>query len=143
MEATSESDPIVLDALQKDIYREKVKRAQAMTVGERLASAFECSDLGLEMMFSQIRSLGPTLSDEQVWTEAGARIERVRQVRERPIFHNRSPRPLMVSSIATLVVEAIEAEEIDYMLVGAYSLWCLCDSKGNKGRRHCRFAGNT
>jgi hypothetical protein len=86
-----ESDPQALAALQRAIYLEKVERAGAMTVSERLESVLECSDLGLEMMFSQIRSTDSRLSDEAVWAEAGARIDRVRRARERHRYEPSTP----------------------------------------------------
>ena len=91
VKAFTESDPQALAALQRDIYREKVDRARAMSVSERLESVFECSDLGLEMMFSQIRSTDPGLTDEAVWAEAGARIERVRRLRDRHFYELSTP----------------------------------------------------
>lgn len=74
------------EALQRSIYLEKVERARQMTVGERLASVFECSELGLEMMYAQIRSENEALSDQAIHLEAGARMDRLRKVRERGFF---------------------------------------------------------
>ncbi|MFT4642063.1 MAG: hypothetical protein ACI8T1_005409 [Verrucomicrobiales bacterium] len=91
MNTDIESDPQALAALQRAIYLEKVERARAMTVSERLESVLECSDLGLEMMFSQIRSTDSRLSDEAVWAEAGARIDRVRRARERHRYEPSTP----------------------------------------------------
>lgn len=77
-----ESDPTKLRLLQEDIYRGKVLRARQLTVSQRLADVFACSNTGLELMFSGVRMHQPELSEEETWKEVGARIHRVRRLRD-------------------------------------------------------------
>jgi hypothetical protein len=81
-----ESDPVALRALQEDIYREKVLRARKLTVAQRLADVFECSNAGLHFMFSGVRMEQPDLSEEDTWKEVGARIHRVRRMRDHGFY---------------------------------------------------------
>jgi hypothetical protein len=78
------------EALQDHIYREKVARAQEVSIGEHPAGVFECSDLGLEMMSGQIKATHSSNSYKEVWTEAGVRIDRVRSLCDRSIYQTTS-----------------------------------------------------
>jgi hypothetical protein len=88
MTIVDESDPAVLRALQADIYREKVLRARRMTVSERLASAFECTKLGLGFMFAGVRAQQPGISDEETWKVVGARLDRARRLHDHGFYRN-------------------------------------------------------
>ncbi len=78
------------EALQDDIYREKVARAQEVSIGERLAGVFKCSDLGLEIMFGQIKATHSSNSYKEAGTEAGVLIDRVRSLCDRSIYQTTS-----------------------------------------------------
>jgi len=77
-----DTNPAALRELQEDIYRRKVLRARELTVAQRLADVMECSDAGLRLMFSGVRMQQPDLSDQDTWSEVGARIQRVRRLRD-------------------------------------------------------------
>jgi hypothetical protein len=82
MSADHDSDPVARQALQASIYREKILRAREMTRAERLETVIECSNFGLNLMFSGIKHSNPSLSDEETWAKAGQRIDRIRKVRD-------------------------------------------------------------
>ena len=88
-----ESDPTRLRLLQEDIYRGKVLRARQLTVSQRLADVFECSNTGLELMFSGVRMKQPELTEEETWKEVGARIHRVRRMRDHGYYQTGEAAP--------------------------------------------------
>jgi hypothetical protein len=77
-----DTEPAALRELQEDIYRRKVLRARQLTVAQRLADVMECSQAGLQLMFSGVRMQHPDLPDRETWNEVGERIKRVRRLRD-------------------------------------------------------------
>lgn len=68
------------------IYREKVRRARALTVGERVATGIELFEGALGMMRDGIRHQFPAASPEEVEDRLGARLKRLRQVGEAGLY---------------------------------------------------------
>ena len=85
------TSPDELRALQEDIYRGKVLRARQLSVEQRLADVFECSNTGLQMMFSGVSMDHPRLSPDRVWEEVGMRIHRARRLRDCGFYHQEEP----------------------------------------------------
>jgi hypothetical protein len=80
-----------LEALQDAIYRDKVLRARAMTVEERLAEAFDLTTEVFQRMHDGAMSqLG--LSDEKAgWEEVRRRLDRLTKAHEHGLYSPRRP----------------------------------------------------
>jgi len=81
-----QADPAKLRAVQEEIYRERVLRARAMTVAERLMSGFECTRLSLSFMYGGVQAQRRGLSAEETWAEVGARIDRGRRLHDHGFY---------------------------------------------------------
>jgi len=68
------------------IYREKVLRSRALTVGERVATGIELFEGALGMMRDGIRHQFPEASPEEVEEHLRARLKRLRQVGEAGLY---------------------------------------------------------
>jgi hypothetical protein len=75
-----ETNPEALKALQDDLYRERILRSRAMTPGQRLMAAFECSNLGLQLAHGVAMKQKKLSDDAQGWEEVARRFERHRRL---------------------------------------------------------------
>ena len=69
------------------IWREKVRRAKAMTPDERLREACRLSDFVFDMMRAGVRSRNPAADDAEVDRIVKDQLDRIRRVEERGIYH--------------------------------------------------------
>ncbi len=81
-------DPATLEALQDDIYREKILRARSQTVEERLADAFEITNVIFKRMHEGAMWQLKLEDREAGWLEVRRRLERLRRVHEHGRFAN-------------------------------------------------------
>lgn len=79
---TNESIKDLADA----IYREKVRRARALSVAERILTGFELFEDAVGVMKSGIRMQFPESSDADVDRILRQRLNRLRQVHEHGIY---------------------------------------------------------
>jgi len=68
------------------IYADKVRRARALTIGERIDTSIELFEGALGMMRDGIRSQFPSLDDSGVENMLRKRLGRLRQVAEHGIY---------------------------------------------------------
>lgn len=80
------STPGALEALQADIYREKILRARKLTVQQRLADVFELSNHQFGMMLSGAMHKIGTRDVEAGWSEVARWMERLDRVRDHGIY---------------------------------------------------------
>lgn len=85
-------DPAALQELQDSIYREKVLRARAMTLDERLEAVFELSDFQLGMMHAGAMDRIGGDDAEAGWREVRRWLERLDRARDHG-FYTSHPRP--------------------------------------------------
>lgn len=78
--------PGALEALQADIYREKILRARKLTVEQRLADVFELSNHQFGMMLSGAMHKIGTRDVEAGWSEVARWMERLDRVREHKLY---------------------------------------------------------
>ncbi len=71
-----------LQALQDDIYRERILRARQMTVEERLAAVFELSNHQFGVMLGGAMHRLKTRDEAAGWQEVKRWMERLDRVRE-------------------------------------------------------------
>ncbi|MFZ4777928.1 MAG: hypothetical protein ACOYM3_21370 [Terrimicrobiaceae bacterium] len=74
--------PGALEALQADIYREKILRARKLTIEQRLADVFELSNHQFGMMLSGAMHKTGTRDVEAGWSEVARWMERLDRVRD-------------------------------------------------------------
>ena len=79
-------DPAALKALQDAIYREKVLRARAMTVEERLAEVFELSNRQFGMMLAGAMHRLGTADENEGWDEVSRWMDRLDRMRDHGIY---------------------------------------------------------
>jgi hypothetical protein len=72
--------------LTDEIWREKIRRAKAMTPEERFAEGLRLSDFVFDMMRAGIRDRFPDVSEDQVDRILCQQLERVRRIEERGIY---------------------------------------------------------
>jgi hypothetical protein len=84
MEAETLPDP--LNALQAEIYRDKVLRARAMTPEERLAEALELSNDIYAWMLDGAKAQCDLSSDEDGWVEVQRRLQTLRKLHEHKLY---------------------------------------------------------
>ncbi len=84
-------DPAALKALQDELYREKVRRARAMTPEQRLAEAFELTNGVFARMHVgamwQLSTTDPALG----WQEVRRRLDRLCRARDQGRFVHQKP----------------------------------------------------
>ncbi|HRQ89612.1 MAG TPA: hypothetical protein PLA50_12490 [Bacteroidia bacterium] len=68
------------------IYVEKVRRARALTVGERIATGIELFENGLGVMRDGIRLQFPEAGESEVEEILKRRLARLRQVHEHGLY---------------------------------------------------------
>lgn len=73
------------------IYRDKVRRARALTVSERVETGIELFEGALGMMRDGIRHQFPGASPEEVEERLRARLKRLRRVSEAGLYR-RAPK---------------------------------------------------
>lgn len=83
--------PGALEALQQDIYREKILRARAMTVAERLADVFEHSNSQVGMMLAGAMHRIKTQDEDAGWEEVARWMQRLDRVREHDLYVSELP----------------------------------------------------
>jgi hypothetical protein len=76
-----------IDRLAKAIYRDKVLRARARTMDERLRDGLECFDLSCRLMADGIRHQLKLTDEAAVWEKVRDRLDVVRRIEERGIYH--------------------------------------------------------
>jgi len=74
--------------LADDIYRRRVLRARAMTVGERLAEVLELQDQANAMMRGSVKMQFPDASESEVDRLTLERKHRLRLVSDQGLFQN-------------------------------------------------------
>jgi hypothetical protein len=84
-------DPAALKALQDAIYREKILRARAMTLGERLDEVFELSNRQIGMMHAGAMHRLGTTDEELGWEEVGRWLDRLDRVRDHGLYVDERP----------------------------------------------------
>lgn len=72
------------------IYADKVRRARALTIGERIDTSIELFEGALGMMRDGIRSQFPGLDDNGVENMLRKRLRRLRQVSDHGIYQRKS-----------------------------------------------------
>ena len=84
--ANIHDDPAALQALQDDIYREKILRSRKLTVEQRLADALELTNgVFARMHEGAMWQLGTT-DAEQGWQEVRRRMDRLGRVHDEGRF---------------------------------------------------------
>jgi len=84
-------DPAALKALQDELYREKVRRARAMTPEQRLAEVFELTNgVFARMHDGAMWQLGTT-DPVRGWQEVRRRLDRLCRVRDQGRFVHQKP----------------------------------------------------
>ena len=68
------------------IYADKVRRARALTIGERIDTSIELFEGALGMMRDGIRSQFPGFDDNEVENMLRKRLRRLRQVADHGIY---------------------------------------------------------
>jgi hypothetical protein len=68
------------------IYVEKIRRARAMTVGERMEAGIELFEASLDLMRDGIRMLHPEADDEEVERILRRQLARRRQIHEHGLY---------------------------------------------------------
>lgn len=89
--ANIHDDPAALKALQDDIYRERILRARAMTVEQRLADVFELSNSVFARMHEGAMWQMGTTDAEAGWREVRRRLARLDRVHDAGRFVNANP----------------------------------------------------
>ena len=74
--------------LADDIYRRRVLRARAMTVGERLSATLEVMDHTLAMVKAGVQAMHPQADDVEVHRLLRRQRDRLRQVADHGIFQS-------------------------------------------------------
>jgi hypothetical protein len=80
------SEPDVLKSLQKEIYRDKVLRARAMSPTERLDEALELSNDIYTWMLDGAKSQCRLSSNEEGWAEVQRRLQTLRKLHEKELY---------------------------------------------------------
>jgi hypothetical protein len=80
------SEPDVLKSLQKEIYRDKVLRARAMSPTERLDEALELSNDIYTWMLDGAKSQCRLSSNEEGWVEVQRRLQTLRTLQEKTLY---------------------------------------------------------
>ena len=75
-----------MKALQDAIYRDKVLRARAMTLSERLDEALELSNDIYSWMLDGAKSQCGLPSDGEGWVEVQRRLQTLRRLHERNLY---------------------------------------------------------
>ena len=75
-----------LKAMQDAIYRDKVRRAQAMSPAERLDEALELSNDMYTWMLDGAKSQCDLTSDEDGWAEVQRRLQTLRKLHEKSLY---------------------------------------------------------
>ncbi len=89
--ANLHDDPNALQALQDDLYREKILRARKMTPEQRLADVFELSEHQFGMMLAgALQRLG-TKDEEAGWREVARWMQRLDRTREHGLYASEKP----------------------------------------------------
>ncbi len=83
--------PGALEALQADIYREKILRARKSTVEQRLADVFELSNHQFGMMLAGAMHRIGTTDEAAGWEEVGRWMHRLDRVREHDLYVEERP----------------------------------------------------
>ncbi len=68
------------------IYADKVRRARALTVGERIDTAIELFEGALGMMRDGLRAQFPDANEAELETTLRQRLRRLRQIEERGLY---------------------------------------------------------
>ncbi|HVM49427.1 MAG TPA: hypothetical protein VMU04_15470 [Candidatus Acidoferrum sp.] len=84
-------DPAALKALQDDIYRERILRARAITVSERLAEVFELSNHQFGMMLAGAMHRLGTRDEAAGWREVERWMRRLDRAREFGLYATEKP----------------------------------------------------
>ena len=82
----ADSNLETLKPLQDAIYRDKVRRARAMTPAERLDEALELSNDIYTWMLDGAKSQCGLPTDEEGWTEVLRRLQTLRRLHERNLY---------------------------------------------------------
>ena len=89
--ANIHDDPAALQALQADIYREKILRSRKLTVEQRLADVFELSNHQFGMMHAGAMHRLGTCDEAAGWREVGRWMNRLDRVREHGLYVTEKP----------------------------------------------------
>lgn len=84
-------DPAALKALQDELYREKVRRARAMTPEQRLAEVFELSNHQFGMMLAGAMHRLGTRDEAAGWAEVRRWMQRLDRVRDHGLYVTEKP----------------------------------------------------
>lgn len=76
-----------INRLAAGIYRDKVLRARARTMDERMRDGLECFDLSCRLMADGIRHQFKLTDEAAVWRKVRERLDMVRRIEERGIYH--------------------------------------------------------
>lgn len=75
-----------IDQLADAIHRDRVLRARALTMDERLRDGLECYDLSLRLMADGVRHQFQSADESEVWAKVRERLDIVRKIEERGIY---------------------------------------------------------
>ena len=89
--ANIHDDPAALKALQDDIYLERILRARAMTVPERLAEVFEISNHQFGMMLAGAMHRLGNRDETAGWREVERWMRRLDRTREFGLYVTEKP----------------------------------------------------
>ncbi len=78
--------PGALEALQEDIYRERILRARRMTIEEPLADVFELSNSVLARMHEGAMRQLKLTDPEEGWKVVRLRLDRLQKVHDHGFF---------------------------------------------------------
>ncbi len=74
--------------LADDLYRRRVLRARAMTVGARLAATLEIMDHTLAMIKAGVQAMNPQADETEIHRLLRQQRDRLRQVADHGIFQS-------------------------------------------------------
>jgi hypothetical protein len=75
-----------IDQLAAALYRDKVLRARARTMDERLRDGLECFDLSCRLMADGVRHQFKLTDEAAVWQKVRERLDVARRIEERGIY---------------------------------------------------------
>jgi hypothetical protein len=75
-----------IDRTADAIYRDKVLRARAQTMDDRLRDGFECFALSCRLMADGVRQQFHLTDDAAVWQKVRERLDIVRRIEEHGIY---------------------------------------------------------